>query len=167
MVADAVAYLGLGANLGVPSTTLGAAVRAIRLWPQTRCTAVSRLYHSAPMGPADQPDYCNAVVQVSTQLAPRALLAEAQATEQRFGRTRSETRWGARSLDIDLLLCGGDEFVADDLVLPHPGLEERSFVVFPLLDVAPDLHLPNGRVLSELAGRISRADLHRVEAWAP
>ena len=167
MTVRVTAYLGLGANLGKPAETLEAAVQSIRCWPQTQCAAVSRLYYSAPMGPADQPDYCNAVVRVNTQLAPRVLLAQAQTTEHAFGRIRSATRWGARSLDIDLLLYGSDQFVAQDLVLPHPGLENRSFVVFPLQDVAPDLQLPNGRVLADLAGAMNRDDLRRVESWAP
>ncbi|WP_348673425.1 2-amino-4-hydroxy-6-hydroxymethyldihydropteridine diphosphokinase [uncultured Abyssibacter sp.] len=162
-----IAYLGLGANLGRPAETLAATVRAIREWPQTRCRAVSRLYHSAPMGPADQPDFCNAVVQLRTELSAPALLAQAQATERAFGRTRSDVRWGARSLDLDLLLYG-DEVVQDaDLVLPHPGLEQRAFVVFPLLDVAADLTLPSGRSLAEVARRLGQDGLLRVEAWAP
>lgn len=160
------AYLGLGANLGHPAQTLAAAIGAIRLWPNVSVQAVSRLYHSAPMGPPDQPDYCNAVVKVSTSQSADALLRLGQQTESDFGRVRSQ-HWGPRSLDIDLLLHGSACIETPTLRVPHPGLAERAFVVFPLLDVAPELQLPGGEVLAALARDVSRAALRRVEAWAP
>ena len=157
--------LGLGANLGDPAATLSAALDALRRWPETQVLATSRLYRSAPMGPPDQPDYCNAVVRVATTLSPEAVLSQIQQTEQAFGRDRTGERWGARSLDIDLLLYGNQRIATPALTVPHAGLAQRAFVLLPLLDVAPTLVLPDGSSLAALAAAIDQAGIHGVQAW--
>lgn len=156
------AYLGLGANLGDPAATLAAARDALARLPQSRLLACSALYRTAPVGgPPGQPDYLNAAVALATSLPPTALLAHCLALEERFGRLRCEP-WGPRTLDIDLLLY--DDLVLDspDLVLPHPRLHLRHFVLEPLCDLAPLLILPGtGTPLSRWLRELK--DPERVE----
>lgn len=160
-------YIGLGANLGDATATLKSAVAALRTLADSRVIAVSRLYRSAPLGPAGQPDYFNAALLLETTLTPHALLAALQAIENEHGRVR-EVRWGARTLDLDLLLYGRDEIATVDLVVPHPELAARNFVVRPLLDINTQLSLPDGRLLARLPsahddnGLVTSADPH----WA-
>lgn len=143
------AFIGLGANLGEAEQTLKSAVNGLRQLAESRITAVSSLYRSAPLGPAGQPDYLNAVACLDTALTPHALLAALQALEKSHGRRR-ELRWGARTLDLDILLYANDVISSPDLVVPHVELKNRNFCVIPLLELQPDLHLPDATVLAEL-----------------
>lgn len=161
------AYIGLGANLGDARATLKSAVAALRTLADSGVIAISRLYRSTPVGPAGQPDYFNAALLLETTLTPHALLASLQAIENEHGRVR-EVRWGARTLDLDLVLYGHDEITTTDLVVPHPELTARNFVVRPLLDINTQLSLPDGRLLASLPsahddnGLVTSADPH----WA-
>lgn len=152
------AYIGLGANLGEPLAQLRAAVAGLAALPGSTLVAVSPLYRSAPLGPAGQPDYFNAVTSLDTCLTPHGLLAALQAIETANGRVRLE-RWGPRTLDLDLLLYGNDRIATPDLTVPHPELGQRCFVLVPLHDLAPELILPDGRVLAELAAQTDRTGL--------
>ena len=141
--------LGLGANLG---DRLAALQRAVDLLDEhgVHVTASSRVWETAPVGgPRDQPAYLNAVVRATTELDPSGVLDAAHEAETALGRTR-EVRWGPRTLDVDVLLV--DDLVADDpdLTIPHPRMTERAFVVVPLLELDPDLVLPDGRRLIDL-----------------
>ncbi len=138
--AAVIAYIGVGANLGDRVSTIEAALDAIAALPRTRLVARSSLYASAPVD-ADGDDYVNAVAQVSTGLDPHALLAALQAIEARHGRTRSH-RNAPRTLDLDLLLHGGESIDTPTLVVPHPRIAERAFVLLPLAEVAPGLVVP-------------------------
>lgn len=142
-----VAYIGLGANLGDPVAQVRAARKALQEHPDIRVLSCSRLYRSAPMGPADQPDYVNAIMAVETELAPLPLLHLLQAVENEHGRVRSGQRWGPRTLDLDLLLYGAEVIDTAELRVPHPGIAEREFVLIPLFEIAPDLEIAGlGRV---------------------
>lgn len=152
------AYIGLGANLGEPLAQLRAAVAALAALPGSTLAAVSPLYRSAPLGPAGQPDYYNAVAALDTPLPPHALLAALQAIETAQGRVRLE-RWGPRTLDLDLLLYGADVIATPDLTVPHAELAQRCFVLVPLHDLAPALVLPDGRPLAQLAVHTDRTGL--------
>ena len=134
-------FVGLGANLGEPAVQLHAAVRALAALPQTSVQKVSTFYRSSAIGPAGQPDYCNAVAQLDTALAPEAMLDALQAIEDAAGRVRGE-RWGARVLDLDLLLYGQVVCSTARLTLPHPELAFRDFVLWPLVEIAPDVQVP-------------------------
>ncbi len=125
--------IGMGANLGDRRETLRLAWSALSEY----CTVqgVSALYESAALGPP-QPDYLNAAVRVDSELAPGELLGHLLLTERAFGRVRRE-RWGARTLDLDVLWIAGTRLNTDLLSVPHPGLTERAFAILPLLDVAP------------------------------
>lgn len=162
------ASIGLGANLGDAEATLRSAVAALRALPGSRLKAVSSLYASAPLGPAGQPDYLNAVALLDTALAPHSLLAALQAIEDAHGRLRLE-RWGPRTLDLDLLLLGHDRIATTDLCVPHPEMTRRNFVLVPLLEIAPAATLPDGTRLAELAAARDRQGLavrHAGPGWA-
>ncbi|MBT9539805.1 2-amino-4-hydroxy-6-hydroxymethyldihydropteridine diphosphokinase [Thiobacillus sp.] len=136
-----VATVGLGANLNDPAAQVEYALAELDRLPATRLLARSSLYASAPVGYVDQPDFVNAVAQIETALAPRALLAALLDIEHRHGRERS-FRNAPRTLDLDLLLYGAAHFHEDGLTLPHPRMSERGFVLFPLLEIAPDAVIP-------------------------
>jgi 2-amino-4-hydroxy-6-hydroxymethyldihydropteridine diphosphokinase len=156
------AAVGFGANLGRVERTFATALDAIAAHEAARVEAVSSLWKSAAWGRTDQPDFLNGVALVSTGLDPEALLAFLRVLEDRAGRTRDE-RWGPRTLDLDLLFFG--EVVREDaaLSLPHPRLAERSFVLEPLVEIAPHWRHP---VLGKSASAL-RADLQAGGAWTP
>ncbi len=160
-----VAYIGLGSNLAgackSPAQQVSQAFAQLASMPQTRLLAQSPLYRSAPMGPQDQPDYINAVAQIETALSPESLLDALQTIENRQGRERNQ-RWGARTLDLDILLYGEVEMRSERLTLPHPGLCERDFVVLPLLDIAPQLSIPGHGKLADIARHCPRYGAKRV-----
>jgi 2-amino-4-hydroxy-6-hydroxymethyldihydropteridine diphosphokinase len=132
-------YLALGANLGDRLRHLGEAVR--RLADLGEIEATSWVYESAPMGGLDQPLYLNAVVRMRTDLEPAALLKAVKEIERTMGRKPAE-RWASRPIDIDIVLYGNRVIVDETLVIPHPGMRDRNFVLRPLLDIEPDLTDP-------------------------
>lgn len=150
----AICYLGLGSNLSDPAKQVQLAIKAIQAIEHGTIRKISSLYYSRPMGPQDQPDYMNAVVQLDTSLAPLALLDALQAIENNAGRVRKNKRWGARILDLDILLY--DELTIDNdrLTVPHYGLKLREFVLIPLAEIAPDLVLPDGDSIAMLSAII-------------
>ncbi|WP_428383936.1 2-amino-4-hydroxy-6-hydroxymethyldihydropteridine diphosphokinase [Nevskia ramosa] len=156
-------YLGLGANLGAPAVQVERALTLIAALPDTRLIARSPLYRSDPVGPAGQPDYCNAACMIETTLEPLALLDAVQAIEVDAGRIRDGIRWAARLLDIDLLHVEGLSLSTSRLRLPHPHLQERNWVLVPLANFAPTLDIPGLGVVSELAERLGRSGLR---AWS-
>jgi 2-amino-4-hydroxy-6-hydroxymethyldihydropteridine diphosphokinase len=143
------AYIGLGSNLDNPVDQVTRALTELDGLPQTELHSNSSLYQSSPMGGMDQPDYVNAVARVDTGLSPHELLAELQAIETAHGRVREE-RWGARTLDLDLILYGSTIIDTKDLQVPHPGVGERAFVLYPLYEIAPDLEIPALGAISAL-----------------
>jgi len=161
-----IAYVGLGSNLADPSAQVTQGILAIARLPETRIIARSSFYRSAPMGPPDQPDYINAVAAIDTGQTAYNLLASLQAVEARQGRARG-VRWGPRTLDIDILLYGAERITGPDLTIPHPGLSERAFVLYPLYEIAPDLEVPG---LGPLPGLLRHCDgrgIERLSGRAP
>jgi 2-amino-4-hydroxy-6-hydroxymethyldihydropteridine diphosphokinase len=147
------AYIGLGSNLEDPRRQVRTAMAELDALPYTRLLARSSLYRSDPMGPPDQPDYINAVAAVDTLLTPLALLDALMGVERAHGRIRNATRWGPRTLDLDLLVYGEGIISEVRLTVPHPGIAERAFVLLPLLEIAPGLEIPGrGRVAALAAG---------------
>ena len=155
------AYIGLGSNLEGPVKQVERAVAGLDEIDDTRLIAVSPLYSSAPMGPPRQPNYVNAVAALETALAPEVLLNALQAIEQRHHRLPT-IRWGPRTLDLDLLLYGDETIATDRLLVPHPGLPERAFVLYPLADIAPELRLPDSTPLAELLQRCPSGGIQRI-----
>nr|WP_296897041.1 2-amino-4-hydroxy-6-hydroxymethyldihydropteridine diphosphokinase [Thiohalocapsa sp.] len=158
-------YIGLGANLDDPRAHVERAAAELMDLPASRLEQVSWLYRTAPVGPADQPDYINAAARLVTRLPPRALLAALQAIERRHGRVRDGTRWGPRTLDLDMLLFGARHAVWPGLRLPHPEIHRRAFVLVPLADVAPAvLDIPGQGRLETLRAAVPKDG---VAAFAP
>ena len=154
------AYIGLGSNLGDPPAQIREALDQLTNRPEVRAVVCSSLYRSRPMGPQDQPAYANAAARLETECEPLELLDVLLAVERSLGRNRdAERRWGPRMIDLDLLLYGNETLRCPRLSLPHPGLTEREFVVLPLLEIAPDLTLPDGRQLAGIAARLPRNGL--------
>ena len=156
----ALAYVGLGANLGERETALRSALAAIGRLPGTRVTRVSPLYGSAPVD-AGGPDYLNAVAELTTTLAPQALLEALQTIERGAGRERPY-RNAPRTLDLDILWFGGQVIDSPALTVPHPRMAERAFVLRPLADLAPD------RVEAAWLQAVASQDIQRLEGpgWA-
>lgn len=157
-----ISFIGIGANLGQPIQHAKAAIKALRQIPQSRLMAVSPLYCSKPLGPAEQPDYINAVAKLETQLEAEALLDTLQSIELSQGRERKEERWGPRTLDLDILLYGNHTIQTPRLTIPHYHMAEREFVLYPLADIATDLTLPDGRTLQALLAHCPLNGLQQV-----
>ena len=160
--APVIAYIGLGSNLDEPVAQIKSARTAIVLMPDVQELAFSSLYHSSPMGPQDQPDYVNAVMCVATGLSPMDLLRCLQNIEQEHGRVRKGERWGARTLDLDVLIYGDQEIDLPDLNVPHKGLAERSFVLYPLFEIAPQLLVPGMGPIADLIAKCPLSGLRRL-----
>ncbi|OOF26127.1 2-amino-4-hydroxy-6-hydroxymethyldihydropteridine diphosphokinase [Salinivibrio proteolyticus] len=159
-------FIAIGSNLGNPIEKANQAIAALKQLPQSQFVAASPLYTSKPMGPADQPDYINAVIALDTHLDPLTLLDATQAIELDYGRERKAERWGPRTLDLDILLYGNRVIDHPRLTVPHYGMKVREFVLYPLADIAPDLCLPDGSTLAASLTRVDRNGLTRISDHA-
>lgn len=160
------AWVGLGSNQGQPAEHLREAARSVAELPGVSVRGRSSLYRTEPWGDTDQPDFINAVLEVSTHLAPRELLTALLAIETAMGRRREGRRWGPRPIDIDLLLCGDLRLEESGLTVPHPRMHLRAFVLVPLLELAPEIRIPGrGAAATELA-RVGGEGVERLaEDW--
>ncbi|OUR62956.1 2-amino-4-hydroxy-6-hydroxymethyldihydropteridine diphosphokinase [Colwellia sp. 39_35_sub15_T18] len=149
------AYIGLGSNLSDPIEQVKDAIDEVKQLAQCQVTAISSLYLSKPMGPQDQNDYINAVIAIETSLSAIELLDVLQAIENSAGRVRKDNRWGARILDLDIILFGHEVINTERLTIPHYGMHEREFVLLPLAEIAPTLNLPNGETVKYLSQNIA------------
>ncbi|GAB4267699.1 MAG: 2-amino-4-hydroxy-6-hydroxymethyldihydropteridine diphosphokinase [Methylomicrobium sp.] len=157
-----VAYIGLGSNLDNPIEQIRNAQQKIAALPGIDETGFSSLYRSPPMGPQDQPDYVNAVMSIATKCSAIDLLHALQTIEQLHGRIRRGERWGARTLDLDVLLYGDREIDLPDLTVPHVGIAERAFVLYPLYELAPALTIPGKGTLADLVANCPKGGLQRI-----
>ncbi|MCB1701176.1 MAG: 2-amino-4-hydroxy-6-hydroxymethyldihydropteridine diphosphokinase [Halioglobus sp.] len=152
-------YIGLGSNLCEPIRQLRDAIVALDQLSASRLVQVSSAYRSAAVGPGEQPDYLNAVALLDTALEPQALLEALQGIEQAQGRER-KVRWGARSLDLDILLYGDSIVSTGSLTIPHPEMRRRNFVLYPLAEISGlNLILPDGTELATLLSQCPRGNL--------
>jgi 2-amino-4-hydroxy-6-hydroxymethyldihydropteridine diphosphokinase len=156
------AYIAVGSNLADPVSQANLAIETLKSLPQSKFIATSKLYSSTPMGPQNQPDYINAVVAIETELTPIELLNCTQAIEQEQGRVRKDERWGPRTLDLDIILYGNEVIDSERLTVPHYGMKEREFVLYPLAEIAPSLQLPDGTELTEL---LKIVDKNGLNVW--
>lgn len=155
----ATAYIGLGSNLSDPEQQIRHAVTHIEQMPNCELNLVSSLYFSKPMGPKNQPDYMNAVLELNTSLSAIALLDQLQAIENKAGRVRKDNRWGPRILDLDILLFDNQTITTERLTIPHYGLKEREFVLIPLHEINQQLLLPSGESIKQLLNTIDENGL--------
>lgn len=162
--ATVIAYVALGSNLADPQGQVRRALAELDEMPRTRCVARSGLYRSSPMGPSEQPDFVNAVAALRTSLTALALLDELQRLERRHGRVRGPVRWGPRTLDLDLLWYADRIIDHPRLQVPHPGIAARRFVLQPLAEIAPDLHVPGQGPIVVLLARCPGDALVKIPA---
>jgi 2-amino-4-hydroxy-6-hydroxymethyldihydropteridine diphosphokinase len=158
------AYIGVGSNLEDPRSQVLRACSKLAELPTTRVLLTSPLYVSRPFGPIAQPDFVNAVAGVLTQLESRTLLAQLRALESMLGRPEQRQKWGPRLIDLDLLSYGRERRNEPQLTLPHPGIVQRNFVLYPLADIAPDLDVPGLGQVTELKGRVTPDGLRLLQA---
>ncbi len=155
-------FIGIGSNQGDREGSIYSALEEIRFFGDL--VSISGLYETEPFGSIEQPDFLNAVVQIHTDLVPDALLTHLQDIEQKLGRVRKE-KWGPRTLDLDILIFDQLVLKSETLVVPHPGLSERRFVLVPLCEIAPQYVVPG---LNKTVEQLLREtpDRNRIELYA-
>ena len=152
-----VSYIGIGSNLDNPIHQVNEAILNIKKLPKTYFIVTSSLYESSPMGPSNQPNYINAVVAILTLLGSHDLLDELQSIEVQQKRIRSK-KWGPRTIDLDLLVFSNEMMNNQSLILPHPGIQNRNFVLAPLVEIAPDLVVKGLGNVVDLLGEIEEPE---------
>ena len=157
------AFVGLGANLGEPEAQVRRAIKALESISKTRSLAASSLYRSAPVGVGKQPDFINAVAEIETGLGAPALLDELLGIEARFGRRR-DFPGAPRTLDLDLLLYGDRVIAEPGLIVPHPRMHERAFVLAPLAEIAPDAIVPRKGAVAALLASCANQNVEKLGA---
>lgn len=155
-------FIGLGSNLNDPAEQINGALNKLAQLPSSRALQCAPWYSSKAIGPEDQPDYINTVVKLETTLAPEPLLDQLQSIEKEHGRQRN-IRWGARTLDLDILLFGENIIHTDRLEIPHPEMSWRGFVLKPLFDLAPTLVLPKGYSIKKYLTACDTSDLRPLK----
>jgi 2-amino-4-hydroxy-6-hydroxymethyldihydropteridine diphosphokinase len=158
------AYIGLGSNLDDPAAQLRVALQRLEQLQATRLVARSPLYATRAFGPVPQADFVNAAAGLLTQQEPLQLLGALRALEVERGRSVVHERWGPRTLDLDLLVYAERRNDAAELRLPHPGIAERNFVLYPLADIAPQLEVPGLGRVAALRARVSSEGIRRLAA---
>jgi 2-amino-4-hydroxy-6-hydroxymethyldihydropteridine diphosphokinase len=156
------AYIGVGSNLEDPRAQVLAAITRLAQLPRTRLVLASKLYRSRAFGPVAQPDFINAVAGILTQLEPTALMGKLHAIESAMGRPERHEHWGPRIIDLDLLAFGSERREEPHLTLPHPGIVDRNFVLYPLAEIAPDLVLPGVGRVADLAAAVTAEGITRL-----
>jgi len=151
-------YLGLGSNQNNPYQQISTAIRALNKLPDSHIVKTSSIYTSKPVGPQDQPDYLNAAVLLETGLPAHELLPALQSIENRQGRERTR-RWGPRTIDLDILLFGEQILKSNDLVVPHPEMHRRGFVLVPLAELTPHLQIPGHGRVDQLLNQLDTDDI--------
>jgi 2-amino-4-hydroxy-6-hydroxymethyldihydropteridine diphosphokinase len=156
------AYVGVGSNLADPRAQVTRAIDALAGIRDSRLVLGSPLYQTAPLGEVVQPPFVNAVAGLLTRLAPEDLLAELRRLERALGREPPRERWGPRLIDLDLLVHGRETRATQELTLPHPGIGERDFVLYPLADIAPHLEVPGLGTVASLRARVPNRGVVRL-----
>ena len=156
------AYVGVGSNLDDPLAQVKRAVQALGRLPGSRLVSSSPLYRTRPFGEVVQPAFVNAVAGLLTQSTPEEMLAALRALERELGREAPRERWGPRVIDLDLLVVGREERASETLTLPHAGIAERDFVLYPLADIAPDLEIPRLGPVAALRDRVANRGIERL-----
>lgn len=159
-------FIALGSNLAQPLSQVSSAVEALKTLPHSSLISVSPWYQSKAIGPGTQDDYINGVAELDTACGAEELLLQLQAIENAQGRERTQ-RWGARTLDLDLLLYGNQVIDLPTLTVPHPRMLQRNFVLYPLFDIAPQLNLPDGSPLQQHRDSCGADNLSLVDTEYP
>ncbi|PHM39000.1 2-amino-4-hydroxy-6- hydroxymethyldihydropteridine diphosphokinase [Xenorhabdus mauleonii] len=155
-------YVAIGSNQASPLQQVNNALAALKTIPETTLVAQSSFYRTKPMGPQDQPDFLNLAVALDTLLPAETLLDHTQAIELAQGRVRKNERWGPRTLDLDIMLFGEHVIETERLTVPHYGLKQREFMLYPLAEIAPGLVFPDGETLAE---RLTQVPENGLTFW--
>lgn len=147
-------FLGLGSNIENRKEYLEKAIKILEDNPDISITAISLVYETVPFGNVEQTSFLNMVIRIETLLNPDELLNATMAIEEALDRVRT-IRWGPRTIDIDILLYGNEVINTDNLIVPHPGIRFRAFVLVPLLELAPDIRLPSGELVKDFLEKVS------------
>jgi 2-amino-4-hydroxy-6-hydroxymethyldihydropteridine diphosphokinase len=162
-----VVYIALGTNLEPRAAHLEKALELFRSLPDVEVKRVSSIYESKPVGYLDQPDFLNLVFEAETDLLPLDLLDSCQSIEQELGRVRT-IRFGPRTLDVDIVLYGVESIKEERLIVPHPRMQERSFVLLPLQELNPEYVVPEwNKTVNELVAELPANDLEEIWKYAP
>ncbi|MED3794786.1 2-amino-4-hydroxy-6-hydroxymethyldihydropteridine diphosphokinase [Niallia alba] len=156
-------YLSLGSNIGNRFEYIYEAVQMLRSQEEIKVVNISSIYETDPVGYEEQALFLNIVVQIETSLNPLSLLEQCQRIESELGRKRI-IKWGPRTIDLDILLYNHENIVSEKLIIPHPRIEERAFVLVPLIEIAPDIKLPNKSILLKESLKLLR-DREGVKVW--
>ena len=156
-------YLSLGSNIGDRLEYIHEAVQMLHNQEEIKVVNISSVYETDPVGYEEQALFLNIVIQVETSLNPLSLLEQCQKIESELGRKRI-IRWGPRTIDLDILLYNQENIVSEKLIIPHPRIEERAFVLVPLIEIAPDIRLPNKPILLKESLQLLR-DREGVRVW--
>jgi 2-amino-4-hydroxy-6-hydroxymethyldihydropteridine diphosphokinase len=156
------AYVAVGSNLDGPEAQVRRALQALGRLPGTRLVVSSALYRTQPFGAVVQPAFVNAVAGLLIQSGPDDFLDTLRALERELGREPPRERWGPRRIDLDLLVVGREIRATAALTLPHPGIAQRDFVLYPLADIAPDLDVPGVGRVAELRARVANRGIERL-----
>ena len=156
------AYVGVGSNLSDPAAQVRRALAALGGLPGTKLIASSPLYRTQPFGDVVQPAFVNAVAGLLTRRTPDELLTDLRALERTLGREPPRERWGPRVIDLDLLVVGRETRATETLTLPHPGIAQRDFVLYPLADIAPDLDVPGLGRVAALRERVANRGIEKL-----
>jgi len=148
-MSDQIAYIGLGSNLNQPLQQIKNAIEALNALSEVTVIINSGFYTSKPMGPEDQPDFVNAVIEIQTSMNALELLDSCQLIEKNQGRIKTRY-WGERSIDLDVLLFSDQKIETDNLIVPHPGICLRDFVYMPLLKINPEIEIPGEGLLKDI-----------------
>ena len=151
------AYLGLGSNIGERKVLLDRSLRMLDDLQEIKVIKVSPFYETEPVGKKDQPWFLNAVCEIATDLEPIHLLHATQNVENKLGRIRQE-RWGPRTVDIDILLYDDIRLKLPDLIIPHPRIKERAFVLKPLFELNGEIVFPTGEGISEILNKLKYSE---------
>ncbi|AFA41334.1 2-amino-4-hydroxy-6-hydroxymethyldihyropteridine pyrophosphokinase [Wigglesworthia glossinidia endosymbiont of Glossina morsitans morsitans (Yale colony)] len=155
-------WIAIGSNIKNPKIQADCAINALKNLPNTKILACSQYYNSKPLGTRNQPNFLNAVVKLYTNLLPRELLKKIKKIENNQGRQRNSIKWGPRSLDLDILLFENNIYKFSDLIIPHYDLYNRSFFLYPLMEISPNLIFPDG---TTLAYRLSKITCKKLKLW--
>jgi len=155
-------YIGLGSNLEQPYLQIKNAIIALAKLPAITVLRDSGYFKSKPMGPEDQPDYVNAVVEIETSMAAAELLKHCQLIEKQQGRIKSR-HWGERTIDLDILLYADKQIKTDVLIVPHPGICQRDFVFMPLLKLNPDIKIPGKGLLNDIVKIVEKPAVEKCQ----
>nr|WP_321302442.1 2-amino-4-hydroxy-6-hydroxymethyldihydropteridine diphosphokinase [uncultured Trichococcus sp.] len=159
-------YIALGTNLEPRADHLEKALELFRSLPDVEVKRVSSVYESKPVGYLDQPDFLNLVFEAETDLLPLDLLDSCQSIEQELGRVRT-IRFGPRTLDVDIVLYGAESIEEERLIVPHPRMQERSFVLLPLQELNPEFVVPEwNKTINELVAGLPSKDLEEIWKYA-